>query len=259
MSDAATVGGAQSGGARRAGAGAPAARPVGQRMSMTLARVPLHAAIIGVCLVWMIPTIGLLISSFRPAQLIATTGWWKALVPPWQFTLENYREVLLTQGLAQSFVNSIIIAVPATLLTMLIAALAAYAFAWIDFPGRDWLFLIVVALIVVPIQLTLIPVLKMYAALGLTGTFPAIWLAHIAYGLPFAVFLLRNFFVALPKDLLESAQLEGAGHFRVFWTIVLPLSVPALAALAIFQFLWTWNDLLVAFVYLGGRSRLWRP
>jgi alpha-glucoside transport system permease protein len=245
MSDAATVDSAQQ-------AGAPEARPLGRRMSMALSRIPLHAAIIGVCLLWLIPTIGLFVSSFRPAQLIATTGWWKALAPPWQFTLENYRQVLLTQGLAMSFRNSIIIAVPATMLTMLIAALAAYAFAWIDFPGRDWLFLIVVALIVVPIQLTLIPVLKMYAALGITGTFPAIWLAHIAYGLPFAVFLLRNFFVALPKDLLESAQLEGAGHFKVFWRIVLPLSVPALAALGIFQFLWTWNDLLVALVYLGG-------
>jgi alpha-glucoside transport system permease protein len=135
---------------------------------------------------------------------------------------------------------------------MFVAALAAYAFSWMEFRGREALFLIVVGLLVVPIQLTLIPVLRLYAGLELTGTFPAIWLAHVAYGLPFAIFLLRNFFIALPKDLLESAFLEGASHFRAFMRIVLPLSVPALAALGIFQFLWVWNDLLVALVYLGG-------
>jgi alpha-glucoside transport system permease protein len=137
-------------------------------------------------------------------------------------------------------------------ITIIVAALAAYAFSWMEIPGREWLFLLVVALLVVPIQLTLIPILRMFASAGLTGTFYGIWLAHTAYGLPFAVFLLRNFFVALPKDLLESAFLEGASHFTAFWRIVLPLSVPALAALGIFQFLWLWNDLLVALVYLGG-------
>jgi alpha-glucoside transport system permease protein len=208
--------------------------------------------IIAICVAWMVPTIGLFVSSFREARAIATSGWWTVLSSPLELTIENYRQVLFTQGMARSFINSLIISVPATLLTILVAALAAYAFAWIEFPGRDWLFLLVVALLVVPLQLTLIPVLRMYAALGLTGTFTGMWVAHVAYGLPFAIFLLRNFFVALPRDLLESAFLEGASHFTAFWRIVLPLSVPALAALGIFQFLWVWNDLLIALVYLGG-------
>ena len=222
------------------------------RITRRLSRGPLHAVIIAVCLAWMVPSFGLLVSSFRPAAEIATSGWWTALRSPQDLTIANYEQVLLTQGMARSFVNSLTISVPATLLTMLVAALAAYAFSWMEFPGREALFLVVVGLIVVPLQLTLIPVLRMYAATGLTGTFRGLWLAHIAYGLPFAVFLLRNFFVALPKDLLESAFLEGASHFTAFRRIVLPLSVPALAALGIFQFLWVWNDLLIALVYLGG-------
>lgn len=225
---------------------------VGSRWSRAVARGPLHAAIIAVALMWMLPSVGLLVSSFRPGTEISTSGWWTAFVTPSEFTLENYQRVLLTQGMGRSFLNSLIISLPATLLTILVAALAAYAFSWIDIPGREWLFLLVVALLVVPLQLTLIPVLRMFASLRVTGTFPAIWLAHAAYGLPFAVFLLRNFFVALPKDLLESAFLEGASHFTAFRRIVLPLSVPAVAALGIFQFLWLWNDLLVALVYLGG-------
>jgi alpha-glucoside transport system permease protein len=216
------------------------------------ARGPLHLAIIAVCITWMVPTTGLFVSSFRGKAEIATTGWWTAFQPPLDFTLANYEQVVATQGMGRSFINSLIISVPATILTILVAALAAYAFSWMEFRGRDPLFLLVIGLLVVPIQLTLIPVLRLYARLGVTGTFPAIWLAHLAYGLPFAVFLLRNFFVALPKDLLESAFLEGASHFRVFMRIVMPLSVPALAALGIFQFLWLWNDLLVALVYLGG-------
>lgn len=243
-----------------ADAGEPAGvakRPRGSRSSAWAAAVsrgPLHLVILGVCFAWMVPTLGLLVSSFRPAQAIATSGWWTALKTPFAFTLENYRSVLVAQGIGRSFINSLIISVPATLLTILVAALAAYAFSWIEFRGRDALFLGVVALLVVPLQLTLIPVLRLYSRLGLTGTFPGLWLAHIGYGLPFAIFLLRNFFVALPKDLLESAHLEGAGHFTAFWRIVLPLSVPALAALGIFQFLWVWNDLLIALVYLGGSA-----
>ncbi len=223
-----------------------------QRLAQRVSRGPLHAVIIAVCLMWMVPSVGLFVSSFREKEAIATTGWWTALQPPFEFTLQNYDQVITAQGMGQSFINSVIITVPATFLTMFVAALAAYAFSWMEFRGRDALFLVVVGLLVVPIQLTLIPILRMFAGLDVTGTFPAVWLAHTAYGLPFAVFLLRNFFVALPKDLLESVFLEGASHFTAFTRIVVPLSVPALAALGIFQFLWLWNDLLVALVFLGG-------
>lgn len=154
--------------------------------------------------------------------------------------------------MGQSFLNSVIITVPAVVLTILIAGLAAYAFSWMEFPGRDWLFLLVVGLLVVPLQMTLIPVLRLFTATGLTGSFPALWLAHTAYGFPFAVFLLRNFFASLPRELFEAAFLEGASHLTAFRRIVIPISVPALAALGIFQFLWVWNDLLVALVFVGG-------
>src|SRR5665648_48940 len=233
-------------------AAAVSAESLGARIVRALGRGPLHVALIAICAAWMVPTVGLLVSSFRPPEAIATTGWWTAFQTPFQFTLDNYSQVLTTQGMGRSFLNSLIIAFPATMLTIGVAALCAYAFSWIEFRGREWYFLIVVGLLVVPLQLTLIPVLRMFAGLGWTGSFAAIWLAHTAYGLPFAVFLLRNFFVALPKDLLESAFLDGATHFTAFRRIVMPLSVPALAALGIFQFLWLWNDLLVALVYLGG-------
>jgi alpha-glucoside transport system permease protein len=223
-----------------------------ERVMRHLSRGPVNIAIIVICLLWMLPSVGLFVSSLRPRGAIATSGWWTAFTTPFEFTLANYEQVLTTQGMGQSFVNSLIISVPVTVFVVMVAALAAYAFAWMNLPGGEVIFLIVVGLIVVPIQLTLIPVLQMFASAGMTGTFPAVWLAHTAYGLPFAIFLLRNFFIALPKDLLESAFLEGASHTRVFVRIVLPLSVPALAALAIFQFLWVWNDLLVALVYLGG-------
>ena len=156
---------------------------------------------------------------------------------------------------SESFLNSLFITVPATLLNMLVAAFAAYAFAWMKFRGRDALFLVVIGLIVVPLQLTLIPVLRMYASVGLTGTFQGIWLAHAAYGLPFAVLLLRNFFVALPKDLLESAFLEGASHFTAFWADRAAALGAGVGRLGIFQFLWVWNDLLIALVYLGWARR----
>jgi alpha-glucoside transport system permease protein len=202
-------------------------------------------------MLWTIPTLALLINSFRSRQDIVNSGWWSAFQHPLDFTIQNYTDVLTQENVARSFLNSVLISVPATVIVILVAALAAYAFAWMRFPGRDVLFLVVVGLIVVPIQMTLIPVLRLFTDLHLTGTFPAIWLAHTAYGLPFAVFLLRNFFGALPRELFESAFLDGASDLRVFFRIVLPLSVPAVAALAIFQFMWVWNDLLVALVYLS--------
>lgn len=226
------------------------------RLIDRLSSGPLHIALIGICLVWMVPTVGLIVSSFRPARAVGASGWWTAFQTPFQFTLENYQRVVSQEGMGQSFLNSVIITIPAVVLTILIAGLAAYAFAWIEFPGRDILFLVVIGLLVVPLQMTLIPVLRLFTALHLTGTFPGIWLAHAAYGLPFAIFLLRNFFVALPKELFEAAFMEGASHLKVFYRIVLPLSVPSLAALGIFQFLWVWNDLLVALVYLGGSKNV---
>jgi len=218
----------------------------------TLGSLPLNLALILLTIIWVVPTLGLLVSSFRPGFLISRTGWWTALAPPFQFTLQNYSDVLQTNNLFTSFINSLTIAIPATVMPIAIASFAAYAFAWMRFPLRNWLFLLLVGLLAVPLQMTLIPVLSLFKSLGLSGNFFGVWIAHTAYGLPFAIYLLRNFFGALPGDLFESAQIDGAGPVTMFFRLVLPLSVPALASLAIFQFLWTWNDLLVALVYLGG-------
>jgi alpha-glucoside transport system permease protein len=221
-----------------------------------LARLPLHIIVIGITLIWSIPTIALFISSFRPARQIATSGWWTAFSQPELLSLDLYREALTRAGMGQSFTNSLFIAIPATIIPIMVAAFAAYAFAWMNFPYRNLLFVLVIGLLVVPLQMTFIPVLRMYNQLRFTGTFHGIWLAHAAYGLPFAIYLLRNFIGALPRDLFESAFLDGASNFNVFFSIVLPLSVPSLASLVIFQFMWVWNDLLVALIYLGGTPRV---
>jgi alpha-glucoside transport system permease protein len=227
-------------------------RPAVARVARLLRDTPVHLAIIIISFIWILPTVGLLVSSFRPANLVATTGWWTAFQPPFNFTLELYREALGASGMARSFVNSLFISIPATVIPIMVAAFAAYAFAWMEFPGRDWLFIAVVGLLVVPLQMTLIPILKIYNRLGLTGTFLGIWLAHTGYGLPFSIYLLRNFFGNLPRDMFESAYLDGASPFTAFFRLVMPLSVPAIASLVIFQFMWVWNDLLVALIYLGG-------
>ncbi|MPZ50316.1 MAG: ABC transporter permease subunit [Dehalococcoidia bacterium] len=229
-----------------------------------LRHLPLHVAVIGLAVLWSLPTFALVVSSFRPATEIATSGWWTAVAAPFDWTLANYDAVLSQRGMGRAFVNSMIITVPATVLVILVAALAAYAFAWMDFPGSRLLLLLMVGLLVVPIQMTLIPVLRLYVQFGIdidmpllggkvfgTSSYPGIWIAHAAYGLPFGIYLLRNFFGGLPKDLVEAAILDGASDLRVFFRIILPLSAPAIAALAIFQFLWIWNDLLVALVFLG--------
>lgn len=217
-----------------------------------LPRFFLHLVIIALCVAWTIPTLGLLVSSFRPKNLIATTGWWEAFTSPLQFTLDNYSHVLTQGHMGMSFINSLVISIPSTVMPIMVAAFAAYAFAWLRFPFKEGLFLLVVGLLVVPNQMTLIPVLKLFNALGLTGSFLGIWLAHTAYGLPFAIYLLRNFMQDLPASVLESASIDGASHPQIFFRLVLPMSLPAIASLAIFQFMWVWNDLLIALIYLGG-------
>jgi alpha-glucoside transport system permease protein len=228
----------------------------GSRFPRWIGALPLHVVVIGISALWLLPTLGLLVSSFRPSQLVSTSGWWTALLPPFLFTLENYARVLGSYNLGRSFFNSLIITIPATVIPIMVAAYAAYAFAWMRFWGRDVLFTIVVGALVIPLQMTLIPVLKLYTALGLVGTFPAVWLAHTGYGLPFAIYLLRNFIGALPRDLIESAYIDGASALTVFFRLILPLSVPAIASLVIFQFLWVWNDLLVALIYVGGTPQV---
>ncbi len=225
------------------------------RLRKILSSVPLHIVLIGITFVWTLPSVGLLISSFRPQNDVFATGWWTVFQHPFDFTqyqLDNYIRVLTTEGMARAFLNSLTIAIPSTVIPIAVAAFAAYAFAWMDFPGRQVLFVIVVGLLVVPLQMTLIPLLRVYNRLGLAGTFLGIWLAHTGYGLPFAVYLLRNFIGSLPRDLFESAYLDGASHLTAFFRLAFPLSIPAIASLAIFQFLWVWNDLLVALIYLGG-------
>jgi len=223
-----------------------------RRLRRLLPRLPLHAVVLGICVLWLIPTAGLLVSSFRPPREVTQTGWWTALSPPPSFTLENYRQVLGAYHMSRSFLNSLFITIPATVIPIMVAAYAAYAFAWMRFRGREVLFTTVVASLVIPLQMTLIPVLRLFTAWGLVGTFPAVWLAHTGYGLPLAIYLLRNFMGALPKDVMESAFIDGASPLTVFFRLVFPLSVPAVASLTIFQFLWVWNDLLVALIYVGG-------
>ncbi len=207
-----------------------------------------------IALLWSVPTVGLFVTSFRNITDIQSTGWWTALLPPWHFTLDNYQQVISQQGLGTAFINSLIISIPGTILPVFVASFAAFAFAWLKFPGRDWIFLAIVALLVVPAQLALIPVLQLFTDTGISGTYFGIWLFHTAYGLPFAIYLLRSFFGALPSDLFESAHIDGASNMRVFFSIVLPLSVPSLASLIIFQFMWVWNDLLDALILMVGRN-----
>jgi alpha-glucoside transport system permease protein len=216
--------------------------------------VPLRLSVFLICLLWTIPTLGLLVTSVRDPKNIATSGWWTALLHPFeanQWTLSNYQTVINSDGMGNAFINSLIVTIPSVAIPITIAAFAAYAFAWIPFRGRGILFTIVVALLVVPIQMSLIPILQIYSAGNLYGSFLGIWLAHTGFGLPLAIFLLYNFISQLPRDLFESAAIDGATHLQTFIRLVLPLSIPALGAMAIFQFLWVWNDLLVALVFLG--------
>jgi alpha-glucoside transport system permease protein len=220
-----------------------------------------------VVVIWLIPTVGVLVTSFRPEALVDDSGWWRAiphLFDPAQWTFSNYTTALDAGGFQNAFLNSLAVAVPSTVIPITIAAFAAYAFSWMEFRGRYVMFVLVVGLLVVPLQMALIPILRLYTNgasfgstqifpdLNLNGTFLGLWLAHTAFGLPLAVYLLRNYIGSLPSSIIESARIDGADHFTIFWRLIVPLSVPALAAFAIFQFLWVWNDLLVAYVFLGG-------
>nr|WP_233580800.1 carbohydrate ABC transporter permease [Streptomyces triticirhizae] len=218
--------------------------------SGTVVRVVL--VVLGV--LWLLPTAGLFVSSFRDPRDIASTGWWEALTDPGQWSFSNYDSLLGNEKFTGSVWTTVAITLPATALVIVLGALAAYAFAWMDFPGRDWLFLVVVGLLVVPIQVALIPVARLFNTLGIFETTAGVVLFHSAFGLPFAIFLLRNFFAEIPRELLEAARLDGAGELRLFFRVVLPLGGPAIAALAIFQFMWVWNDMLVALIFADAGS-----
>ncbi len=205
-----------------------------------------------VAALWTVPTLGLLVTSFRPQGDIQTSGWWSVFIRP-SWTLENYEQVMTAQAsgrsLPEAFVNSVLIVLPSVIVPVSVALLAAYAFAWTRFRGRDFLFVLVFALQIVPIQVTLIPLLELFVRAGIAGTLWPVWIAHSIFSLPLAVFLLHNFMRELPPGLVEAARVDGAGHVQIFLRIVLPLMTPAVAAFAVFQFLWVWNDLLVALTF----------
>ena len=222
-------------------------------------RLPLQLAVVVIVALWSLPTTGLLISSFRPQGDVATTGWWSVFAHPFEasnWTAANYDGVLNADGLWRAFGNSVVITIPATVIPITVAAFAAYAFAWMKFPGRQLIFSTVVLLLVVPLQMTLVPLLRIYTTLELGGTYVGTWMAHASFGLPLAVYLLYNYISSLPSELMESARIDGASHYDIFRRLVVPLSVPALASFAIFQFLWVWNDLLVSLVFLGTDSEV---
>jgi alpha-glucoside transport system permease protein len=223
--------------------------PTAARIIRFLGRTPMYLLLTFLGLLWLVPTIGLFFTSLLEPAVIGTTGWWEILFTPSLGTLENYREILENDEITSALVTTLWVSLGSTILPIILAALAAYAFAWLEFPGRDWLFLIVVALLVVPIQMALIPIFSLYNDLGLFDTILGLILFHTAFGLPFAIFLLRNFFIGIPRDLLEAARIDGASEIRIFVRLILPLGLPAIASLAIFQFLWVWNDLLVALTF----------
>ncbi|QKV94643.1 carbohydrate ABC transporter permease [Streptomyces sp. NA02950] len=209
----------------------------------------MRVALVLIGLFWLMPTAGLLLSSLRDPADVDISGWWKVFSDPGQLTFSGYDKLLSNQQITDSLWTTLAITVPATLLVVVIGALAGYAFAWMDFPGRDWWFLLVVGLLVVPVQVALIPVAKLFGEVGIFQTTTGVVLFHTAFGLPFAIFLLRNFFAEIPRELLEAARLDGAGELRLFLRVVMPLGGPAIASLGIFQFLWVWNDMLVALIF----------
>ena len=240
--------------------------PMGKSVSKALGSRGGKIIVVALALLWTIPTFGVLVSSFRPENDVKTNGWWNFFVDP-SVTLENYQAVLSSgsggDNLWKFLGNSVIITVPSVMLSIGLALLAAYAFSWMEFKGRDWMFVAVVALLMVPLQMSLVPILQLFSGgahigsvtifpdLNLTGKFIGVWIAHAIFGMPFCVFILKNFIGSLPRDLIEAARIDGAGHLTIFFRLVVPLSVPAIASLTIFQFMWIWNDYLIALIYAG--------
>jgi alpha-glucoside transport system permease protein len=238
----------------------------GEATSRSLSSRPGRIIVYFLMFIWTVPTFGILVSSFRPEIDVKTSGWWTWFTDP-SITFENYRRVLSSapgdDNMAKFFMNSLIITIPSVILSVGIALLASYAFSWMKFKGRDWLFVAVVALLMVPLQMALVPLLQLFTGgahigtvtifpdLNLTGTYVGVWIAHVAFGLPFCIFILKNFVSALPKELIEAARVDGAGHATTFIRLVVPLSVPAIASLGIFQFMWIWNDYLIALIFAG--------
>ncbi|TFD07148.1 carbohydrate ABC transporter permease [Cryobacterium sp. TMT1-66-1] len=214
-----------------------------------------NAVLVIVAIFWLVPTLGLFLSSLRTVGDSASSGWWTIFTTPAQLTIENYANLLANPTITGSFWNTILIAVPTTVFVVIFGALAGYAFAWLTFPGRDWLLIVVIVLLAVPLQVALIPLARMFGTLGIFGSIFGVILFHVAFGLPFAIFLLRNFFTQIPAELLEAARIDGASDWRIFVQVILPLGGPAIASLAIFQFLWTWNDMLVALIFTDSGSQ----
>ena len=225
------------------------AEPVAARILRVVAATPVHLFLVALGLLWLVPTLGLFLTSLMAPEDFNSFGWWKIFTKPSISTWENYRSLFENGPITHSLWVTAQIAVGGTVLPIAIASLAAYALAWLEFPGRDWLFVGVIALLVVPLQMALIPMFSLYNDVGIFDTVLSLILFHTAFGLPFAIFLLRNFFIGIPKDILESARIDGASEIRIFLRLILPLGLPAIASLAIFQFLWTWNDLLVALTF----------
>jgi alpha-glucoside transport system permease protein len=215
----------------------------------------LQIFLIVVALLWLVPTFGLLVESFRNPAQYSNGGWWDAIAHPAQLTVHNYVTLLQNSTMTSSLVNTVLITVPATILVVLIGSAAGYAFAWMEFPARDAVFLLVVGLLVIPIQIALIPVVKLYALVGISGSIISVIIFHVGFGLPFAIFLLRNYFAGIPRDLMEAARMDGASEVKIFFKVIIPLGMPAIASLGIFQFLWVWNDLLVALVFSNPSSQ----
>jgi len=225
------------------------AESAARRLTRVASSTPVYVVLVVVGLLWLVPTFGLLVQSLIVPSQINSAGWWEVFSTPSLVTLDNYRSIFEDDAIPSALVTTLWIALGGTVLPIIVAALAGYAFAWLEFPGRDWLFLLVVGLLVVPLQMALIPIFSLYSDLGLFDTVLGLILFHTAFALPFAIFLLRNFFIGIPRDLLEAARIDGASELGIFVRVILPLGLPAIASLAIFQFLWVWNDLLVALTF----------